>query len=123
MSGGDRTDLAEDRTDYAEDRTLLSHERSFAGWLRTGMAAVGIGLGFTALFQSMQPPWLAKAIASSFLLIAILVVFLAERRASATLARLEAHQIKALKAMRIRLIAWLLIVATLALLVAIWVAA
>jgi putative membrane protein len=122
MSGGDRTDLAEDRTDYAEDRTLLAHERSFAGWLRTGMAAVGIGLGFNALFRTLEPLWVPKAIASSFLLIAILVFISAERRACATVSRLQAHQIKALKPMRIRLLAWLLVAATAALLVAIWAA-
>jgi putative membrane protein len=87
------------------------------------MAAVGIGLGFNALFQALQPPWVAKAIASSFLLIAVLVFVSAERRACTTLGRLDSHQIKELKPMRIRLLAWLLITATLALLVAIWVAA
>ncbi|RYF18599.1 MAG: DUF202 domain-containing protein, partial [Oxalobacteraceae bacterium] len=44
-----RTELAQDRTDFAEDRTVLAHERSFASWMRTGMASVGIGLGFNAL--------------------------------------------------------------------------
>lgn len=120
--GAERKELAQDRTDLAEDRTLLAHERSFAGWLRTGMAAVGIGLGFNALFQAMQPLWVPKAMASGFLLIAILVFFSAERRACTTVARLEAHQIKALKPMRIRLLAWLLIAATFALLAAIWLA-
>ena len=40
----ERTDLAEDRTEWAEDRTIMANERTFAGWMRTGLAAVGIGL-------------------------------------------------------------------------------
>ncbi|MEY8838652.1 DUF202 domain-containing protein, partial [Cribrihabitans sp. XS_ASV171] len=41
----DKTDMAESRTDWAEDRTLLANERTYAGWLRTGMAAVALALG------------------------------------------------------------------------------
>ncbi|MBB3991179.1 DUF202 domain-containing protein [Croceicoccus naphthovorans] len=44
-------DHAERKTDLAEDRTLLANERTFAGWVRTGLASVGIGLGFHALFE------------------------------------------------------------------------
>ena len=62
-----REGLARERTDLAEDRTVLAHERSFAGWVRTGMAAVGIGLGFNALFQALEPTWVPKAIATAFL--------------------------------------------------------
>ncbi len=73
MSAQERSDLAEDRTDLAEDRTVLAHERSFAGWVRTGMGAVALGLGFNALFRTLEPVWIAKAIATAFLLIAIFV--------------------------------------------------
>ena len=81
------------RTELAEDRTILANERTFAGWLRTGLAAVGIGLAFHVLFGKIEPAWLPRAIATAFLLIAILVVFLAERRATAVLGRLDAHVI------------------------------
>ncbi len=77
-----RAELAQDRTDLAEDRTLLAHERSFAGWTRTGMAAVGIGLGFNALFQMLEPSWVPKAIATIFLFIAVFIFISAERRAA-----------------------------------------
>ncbi len=120
MSADDRDGLAEDRTDLAEDRTMLAHERSFAGWLRTGMAAVGIALGFNALFQSLQPVWLPKAIATSFLILAVFVFVSAEQRARSTTDRLDAHKIKSLRPVRIRLITWGLVVATVALGVAFW---
>jgi len=120
MSDDSRHDLAKDRTDFAEDRTLLAHERSFAGWVRTGMASVGIALGFTALFQALEPVWVPKAIASVFLFIAIFVFASAERRACGVLQRLEPHTVTALKPVRIRLLTGGLIVATLALVGAIW---
>jgi putative membrane protein len=118
MSGEDRSTLAEDRTDLAEDRTVLAHERSFASWVRTGMAAVGIGLGFNALFRTLDPVWIPKTIATIFLLIAIFIFISSERRASSIIAALDAH--KALKTVRIRWLAWILACATGALIVALW---
>lgn len=120
MTSDDRTELAEDRTDLAEDRTLLAHERSFAGWLRTGMAAVGIGLGFNALFQSMEPLWAPKVIARSFLMVAIFVFISAERRACATFGRLDADSVNTLKPVRIRVLTWFLVAATVALTATLW---
>lgn len=55
MAEDPKEKLAEERTDLAEDRTILANERTFAGWIRTGFAAVGIGLAFQVLFQAMQP--------------------------------------------------------------------
>lgn len=116
----DRLSLAEDRTALAKDRTLLAHERSFASWVRTGLASLGIGLGFGALFKPLEPTWIAKAIASIFLLIAIFVFLSASRRACAVIGRIQAHQIVELKPMRIRLLAWTLVAATMALGIAMW---
>lgn len=121
MSTDDRTGLAEDRTDLAEDRTVLAHERSFAGWLRTGMAAVGIGLGFNALFRAIEPVWAPKLIATMFLVIAIGIFISAERRACSIFSRLDAHKVDAVKPIRIRIMAWFLASATTALVVAFWV--
>lgn len=120
MNAEKRRELARDRTDLAEDRTILAHERSFAGWVRTGMAAVGIGLGFNALFRELEPERVPKAIASVFLLVAIYVFLSADRRARHIVDQLEAHSVTALKPMRIRLLSWLLSLATLALIGAIW---
>ena len=116
-----RGELARDRTDLAEDRTLLAHERSFAGWVRTGMAAVGIGLGFNALFQTLELAWVPKAIASIFLVIAGFIFLSAERRANRAIGELQAHRIAELAPIRLRLLTWILTAATFALGVAIWV--
>lgn len=91
QEGGDRTELAESRTAWAEDRTLLANERTFAGWIRTGLASVGVGLGFQALFARAENIYLAKAGASVFVVIGVaifLMSFLAARR---VIRRLEAH--------------------------------
>lgn len=87
----ERTDLAQDRTDWAEDRTILANERTFAGWMRTGLASVGIGLGFQAIFRIVEPVWVAKAGASLFLCIAVIVFWLAERKAAALAERMKSH--------------------------------
>ena len=78
----ERTEFAEKRTDWAEDRTIMANERTFAGWMRTGLAAVGIGLGFNALFGKLEPAWWPKALATGFVLIGIAVFFAAQRSAA-----------------------------------------
>ena len=120
MSDPDRSELAQNRTDLAEDRTVLAHERSFGSWMRTGLASVGIGLGFNALFRAVEPTWVAKAIATAFLLIAAFIFISAERRACTILTKLETHRVAALRPVRIRLMAWALVAATLALTAAMW---
>jgi putative membrane protein len=116
----DRTDLASDRTNMAEDRTVLAHERSFAGWVRTGMAGVGIGLAFNALFRSLDPTWVPKLIATSFLILSIFIFLSAQQRACRALERMESHRVAELRPIGIRLIAWLLSLATTALIAALW---
>lgn len=118
--GDEKEKLAEDRTDLAEDRTVLANERTFAGWMRTGFAAIGIGLGFHVLFQAMEPVWVPKAIATTFLLAGIYVIIVAERRACAVLARFDAHKVSELRPMNLKIVTWVSVAATLALIAAIW---
>ncbi|HWT12438.1 MAG TPA: DUF202 domain-containing protein [Allosphingosinicella sp.] len=120
MADEDRGERGESRTDLAEDRTLLANERTFAGWLRTGLAAVGIGVGFHALFQQMEPDWVPRAIATLFLLIGVAVVVAAERRACAVKDRLSAHVVVSAQAMNLKLITAAMAAGTLALIAAIW---
>jgi putative membrane protein len=89
----DKTELAEERTEFAEDRTIMAVERTFAGWMRTAFAAIGIGLAFRALFGQLDPPWLARAIATMFIAAAGFLAIAAERRACRTLSRLNSHRV------------------------------
>ena len=116
----DKEELAEDRTDLAEDRTVLANERTFAGWLRTGLATVGIGLGFNVLFKTIEPAWVPKAIATTFLLIGIFIFIAAERHACHVLDRLKAHAIDKFRRVNLRIITWAVVAATLALIAGIW---
>ena len=112
--------LAEDRTDLAEDRTVLANERTLGSWIRTGFAAIGIGLAFNALFQRMEPAWLPRGISTAFLLIAIGIFISAERRSCAVIARLHVHTVKTIRPARVRMIVWASVVATAALIWAVW---
>ena len=119
MSDDARAD-APDRTDLAEDRTLLASERTFAGWLRTGLAAIGIGVGFHALFRTLAPAWLPRLLASLLLGMGICIVLAAERRASRVLARLDPHVVARARPMNLRIIAGAVSLVAGALIAALW---
>ncbi len=57
-------DLALERTEFARKRTRLSDERTFASWLRTGLAATVAGLAVVRLLVDTEPPWLPKTVGS-----------------------------------------------------------
>jgi putative membrane protein len=117
----ERTEWAESRTDWAEDRTLMANERTFAGWMRTGMAALGIGLGFNALFGKLEPFWFPRAIASCFIIIGIFIFWAAHGKGVAVQKRLAAHQAEPIKSTNLTLIAGLMSLGGIMLLVGIWV--
>lgn len=116
----DETSAARKRTDFAEDRTVFANERTFGSWMRTGFAAIGIGLGFHALFGRIEPLWLPRAIATAFLVIALIIFVAAERRACVVIRRLHTHQIETVKIAVVRLITIVTVAATLALIAALW---
>ena len=111
---------AASRTDLAEDRTILANERTFAGWMRTSLASVAIGVGFYGLFPRMEPDWLPRAIATSFLLLAIAIVVMAERRAAAVLTRLSSHVVVTARIMNLKFFTAMVSLGAAALLAAIW---
>ncbi len=111
---------AQERTDFAEDRTVLANERTFAGWFRTGFAAVAIGLGFQALFLRMEPPWAPRAIATLFVCLGIFLFVAAERRACHVLSRLNPHQVKAFNHGRLQLMTFVASLGAAALIAAMW---
>ena len=113
-------DLASARTDLAEDRTVLANERTFAGWMRTGLAAVGIGLGCNALFGKMAPDWLPKLIATGFIISGVIIFYLAERSACKVLHRLDPHSIEPLRRVNLRFVATLMRIASLTLQGGMW---
>ena len=98
----------------------MANERTFAGWARTAMAAIGIGLGFKALFNAMEPAWAPKAIATLFVLLGVFLILMAERRACAVAGRVSTHAGRDMKQMNLRLITAGISVGSLALIAGIW---
>lgn len=116
----DVTAAARKRTDWAEDRTVLSNERTFGSWLRTGFGAIGIGLGFHALFGRIHPLWVPRAVATAFLLLAVIIFAAAERRSTVVVRRLHTHEVETIKIGVLRLITAVTIAATLSITAALW---
>lgn len=87
-----RTDFAEDRTDWAEDRTTLANERTFAGWMRTGMAAIAIAVGLRAVFGEADPTWVPKAVSTLFIIAALFIFWSARINACQAQDRLNDHK-------------------------------
>jgi len=111
------------RNDLAEDRTILANERTFASWMRTSLACIAIGIAFERLFSELSPPWLPRAIATGFCLLAVLVIVLAERRASAVLRRLSPHLVASAQVVNLRLFTALVSGGAVTLAAAMWMAA
>jgi putative membrane protein len=108
------------RNELAEDRTILANERTFGSWMRTSLGCVAIGMAFQGLFSAMQPSWVPRAIATGFLILSVLVIVMAERRAAAVIERLSAHAVITAKTINLRLFAILISLGAVALAVAIW---
>ncbi|CUH38266.1 putative membrane protein [Jannaschia seosinensis] len=86
-----KTDWAEWRTDWAEDRTVLANERTFAGWMRTGMAAIAISVGLHAVFPEAEPVWILKAVSTLFIAASLVIFWSAWRNSKKGQVRLNTH--------------------------------
>ena len=110
----------ETRTDWAEDRTIMANERTFAGWVGTGMGAIGLAIGLQAVFGAFDPTWLAKAVATLFLGIALTIFWSARSQAMKTYQRLTEHDAEAHEARDFTRIVLLLSVGTFGIGVILW---
>lgn len=59
-----------DQTTLARIRTLLAAERTFAAWLRTGLASIGGGLVLIKLvpFRNLERQWVAQVVGQLLIL-------------------------------------------------------
>jgi len=48
----------------ALDRTVLANERTYAAWIRTGLAALAAGLGIAKFMTGLMPLWSILIIAA-----------------------------------------------------------
>lgn len=107
-----KTQWAKDRTDWAEDRTLLANERTYAGWLRTGAACVALALGLKAVFEDTDPTWLAKAVATVFLVAASGIFVAAAQQSYKAQRRITEHDTEAQPPRRMVIVAAVLVLGT-----------
>ncbi len=102
------TEWAESRTDWAEDRTSLANERTFAGWMRTGMAALAVGVGLKAVFGAFDPTWMAKSVATIFVATAVLIFVAAAAQSRKTQKRINPHDAESQSHQRMAVLAGLM---------------
>ncbi|MGB1236129.1 MAG: YidH family protein [Planktomarina sp.] len=86
----------EKRTNWAEDRTIMANERTFSSWMGTGLACIGVAIGLKAVFGDFDPTWVAKTVASLFVMIAVYIFYSAQRQARRTFDRLTETDAEAL---------------------------
>ncbi len=113
-------ELAEDRTNWAEDRTILANERTFAGWMRTGMASLAVAVGLKAVFGDFDPTWAAKSVSSIFVIAAVYIFWAAHDTATKTLKRLEDHHANAQPNARMKTLAVIFSIASVAVGAILW---
>lgn len=115
-----KDDLAKNRTRWAEDRTIMANERTFSSWMGTGLGAVGVAIGLKAVFGEFEPTWAAKVVATTFLIIAIAIYWMACRQAKKTLSRLRESDVEATPSKNFQLLATVMTIATVGTGVILW---
>ena len=80
-----------ERTALASDRTMLASERTLGAWWRTVIAALAAAIAVAEIHDDVRPLWIIRATASLPILLALLILFVAARRYTATARRIESE--------------------------------
>ncbi len=107
-------DDSKQRTQLSHDRTIMANERTFNSWTGTGLGVPTVAIGLKAVFGAFEPTWIAKAVASLFVVIAIFVFYAALRQAGKTLKRLDETAFEPVTSKNFCTLSILLILASLA---------
>jgi len=78
MRDGDNS--GSEGSNYALDNTVLANERTYAAWLRTGLAFLAAGLGAARFMADVLPGWTLRVIVAIMILFAALSFVLAAWR-------------------------------------------
>lgn len=87
----ERTEKAQARTNWAEDRTLLANERTFSSRIGLVLGCLGLAIGLQGVFKAVEPTWIAKIVATLFVIVAIFVALASFRNSKKMLDRLNSH--------------------------------
>ncbi len=101
-------DAPDRRNEWAQDRTILANERTFAGWMRTGMACVAIALGMRAVFAETSYPYVAKGVAMVFIVTAVIIFWSAVIQCRQTKERMKDNEVESQSVSRMAMLATIL---------------
>jgi putative membrane protein len=90
----DKKLIIEKQLHWALERTRLAKERTFAAWLRTGLASAITGLGLVKLLPGLRPEWMGKAIGLLLVFSSALIFVLGFRTYYIVLKKLEKEGFK-----------------------------
>lgn len=98
--------IIEKQQRWALERTRLAKERTFAAWLRTGLASAIAGLGIVKLLPDLRPEWIGKATGLLLILSSALAFILGFRTYYIVLKKLEKEGFKGLPAKTMGILAF-----------------
>lgn len=84
-----------DKHDYAIDRTVLANERTYAAWIRTGLAALAAGIAIEKFLIDVMPVWSIRSIAVILILFSAAAFLLAAWRYTHLGIKLQVADVKA----------------------------
>ncbi len=84
--------------DYSIDRTVLANERTYAAWIRTGLAALAAGIAVEKLLVGVMTAWSIRGIAVTLILYSALAFGLAAWRYTHLGVKLSRSDVKAVPA-------------------------
>ena len=79
------------RVDWALERTRLAKERTFAAWMRTSLAAIGLAVALVKLVTGSDEAWLVRSLALLFLFVGAMVCVIGVRRYADVVRKMEAE--------------------------------
>jgi putative membrane protein len=99
----------------------MAGERTFAAWIRTGLALVAAGLASARLLSSLQPQWLVRTMGTIFVLMGGSIFVIAFRTYHEIVQDLKEEEVQATSVWFVGLLMILLIVASILALVLVFV--
>ncbi len=109
-----------DTNSLALDRTVLANERTYAAWIRTGLASLVTGLGIARFMLDSMPLWSIRTIAAILILFSGVAFFLAAWRYEHLHIGMKHLDVKMIPVGMVKLSSFVLITCSLIALVGLW---
>lgn len=116
----DNEKIAPARHDYAVDRTVLANERTYAAWIRTGLAALVAGIAVEKFLVDFMATWSLRSIAMILILFSAVAFCLAAWRYTHLGDRLLRTDVKAIPAILTTGVSLILVACSMIALIDLW---